>query len=285
MLYLADELGYFREEEIDVQLLELTSLGDVRRNFAMGRADVMACTLIEFLLVAANQDQYPSIIHIADYSKGADVLLASSKYQSIKDLRGARIGFEPSTLDAINLHAALSHAGMSLSDVQLVPVHATDKVEAFQTDKVDAVQCYPPDSLTLAADKHVNKLFDSSEIPKMIVDVLVVDTDWLHANRSRAAALRRAYSRAYDFYASDPDAACEIMARRMGMSIDDFRLAMQGIELVTPAQQDSFFGEAGLLLPALGLTAEAMKSIGMLPGPFNIDRERISACSAGAPLK
>lgn len=49
LIYLAQEQGYFREEGLEVRLLEFSSLSDTRRAYERGQVDIMACTVIEVL--------------------------------------------------------------------------------------------------------------------------------------------------------------------------------------------------------------------------------------------
>lgn len=283
MLFLADELDLFKQEGVEVRLLELTSLGDVRRTYESGRADLMACTLIECLL--ASQEDCPAILHVADYSNGADVLLVSPAISDLTELLGARIGFEPSTLDAVHLHAALAQVGLTLADVEPVPLHASDKVEAFRSGHVDAVQCYPPDSTNLLSSTDAKSLFDSSQIPDLIIDVLAARESWVQVHPVEAASIRRAYCRACNYYLQNPDTAVSIMARRLGITADEFREAMQGIAVVTPEQQPDYLCATGKLIPAIKLTCDGMKSMAMLPSEFTPDPlvRAVSYVQEGAP--
>lgn len=61
-LYLAQEKGFFAQEGINLEILELYSLEDTLRTFTQGRADGMASSISEVVQAASmTQDQ----IHIA----------------------------------------------------------------------------------------------------------------------------------------------------------------------------------------------------------------------------
>ncbi len=270
-LYLAEEAGYFEQEGVPLQLVELTSLGDVRRAFETGRADVMACSAIELLLVHHAATCAPQAFLVADYSNGADVLLARPELKSMSDLRGCRVGFEPSTLDAVHLFAALRSAGLSLSDVQLIPLPDAEKTDAFLRNELDAVQCYPPVSTSLMAGRQLNTLYDSSHIPQAVVDVLVANESTIRSQPDLLEGLVRAYGRAQQLYLDQPEHAMEIMCRRTGMPRAEFQSAMQGIRILDRHQQLPELTAPEGLQHSLNWTANVMSAAKMFSKPLATD--------------
>ena len=102
-VYLADEKGYFDEEGVSIQFLELASLADARRVFEQGQVDLTFCTLVEVLLMNEVVSEDPvKVIAAVDYSNGSDVLLARDEIQGLRDIRGRRIGVEPESVDGVS---------------------------------------------------------------------------------------------------------------------------------------------------------------------------------------
>jgi Integrase core domain/NMT1-like family len=74
-LYLAQEKGVYREEGLEVRLVEFSSLSDARRAYERGQINAIAATVIEVLQARDNSSRSPQIVQVTDYSNGADVIL------------------------------------------------------------------------------------------------------------------------------------------------------------------------------------------------------------------
>ena len=97
-IFLAQEKGYFRDEHLNVRLVEFSSLSDCRRAYERGQIDAMGTTVVEVLMTRDQSSRSPQIVRICDYSNGADVILAQSAITNGAGLRGARIGVELASL-------------------------------------------------------------------------------------------------------------------------------------------------------------------------------------------
>lgn len=134
---------------------------------------------------------------VFDVSMGADVLLARPEIDSLAALRGRRIGVEPTTLGSLLLGRALAAGGLVRADVEVAALPGGHEA-AWAAGSLDAVITSEP------AAGHLRRLgavplFDSRQLPQLIVDVLAIRKDapsW-HAGALRAAigghfrALRR----------------------------------------------------------------------------------------------
>jgi len=85
-LFLAQEKGYFADEGVNVELVELSSLSDVRKAFERGQVDGMASSLVEVLEVSKNSNRQAVVSLMADYSNGADVILAGKRFADVVSL-------------------------------------------------------------------------------------------------------------------------------------------------------------------------------------------------------
>lgn len=263
-LYLAQERGFFEAEGVEVQLVELESLGDSRAAFENGAVDAFGSTLVELLVSHAQATRHPQAFFVADYSNGADMLLADSTIRTLAGLRGKRIGLEAGSIDVIGVAAALASAGLTLRDVELVPMPQNEKDYAFEHGTIQAVQCFPPGSADLEARPGVHRLFDSSRTPGLIVDVIVADSVDLAKHTARYAAFLRAVARAQDWAASHPEDAFALMAAREGLSPEAFEEGLAGLHIVPMQEQARHLGPAGGTLAALKLTRDALLATGTI---------------------
>jgi NitT/TauT family transport system substrate-binding protein len=266
-LFLAEEQGFFEDENVDVRLVECMSLADVRRTFELQQADVMACTLVEALLAGEQSSQTPQVVLVADFSKGGDVLIARREIKTLADLRDCRIALEPASLDVVNVFMALQRAELQFDDVNIVPVSQTEMPARFERRDVDVVQCYPPVSSALLARDDTHVLFNSTLIPDAIADILAADADFVTEHPDKLAAILRAYARARKFYLKHPGAAVEIMARRTGMTATEFEAGLAGVSLVHPDESADSAGDLEARLQnSLSITARALIKMGLITG-------------------
>lgn len=209
-LFLARDLGYYGGQP--VQLLSFFSNTEVMRAYRNGAIDVAAVTADEALLLAETlPDQ--RILLVCDVSHGADVILAKPQFPSLADLKGRRIGVETTALGAYMLAQALARAGLTAQDVTVVPTTLDEHEAAFRQDRVDAVVTFEPIRSRLLAAGAVS-VFDSSQIPGEIVDVLLTRAGKMDSARQPLTALVRGWFKALDYLRQNPTAAARRMAVR-----------------------------------------------------------------------
>lgn len=230
-LFLAQEKDFFKEAEI--RFIELPAASESIRAFENGNVDVVLLTLDEVLRLA-DRGHEPRIILVMDYSKGADVILSQTNLKSLHELKGRTVGVEMTALGAYVLARALEKAELRPDDVKVVQLLITETETAFLTRKVDAVVTFEPHrTRLLAAGAHT--LFDSSQIPNEIVDVMVVRKSLLDDAPPALFRLVGGHFRALEFLRQNRPEAADIMARREGISRAEF---LHALELLHQPGQD-----------------------------------------------
>lgn len=142
-LHLAQAKGFFKQAGLNIELVEMASLADVQRVYIQGRADGLASTIIEAVHAAGNTQEPLAIVHIPDYSNGADIILAHNSIKSVKDLKGKKIGAEIGSLGMYILSLALDKNGLKLSDVEILNVEQLAGEQAMLNREIDAFVSYP----------------------------------------------------------------------------------------------------------------------------------------------
>lgn len=261
-VFVAEQQGFFRSEGLDVRIVEMETGNDSRSAFEREAVDIFAGTLVELLVARAQSGRRAQAFFVIDHSNGSDMLVADSTVATIADLRGSRVGFQPGSVDVVGLAAALESAGMDFSDITLVPVTEDMKPDAFLKGEVSAVQCFPPGSARIEARPGAHRLFDSSRIPGVIVDVFVADSAFIAGHTAQFSAFVRALGRAEEFARDHPDEAMAIMAAREKLSVAEFRRAYSGLRIEPMREQWSHLGRGGQLRNTLALTARALEGTG-----------------------
>jgi NitT/TauT family transport system substrate-binding protein len=224
-LYLARDLGYYPSNRI--RLVEYTSASEVIRAFRNRAIDAAALTMDEALLLAATTPDL-RVILVLDVSHGADVILAKPGVSGLRDLKGRRIGLETGALGAYMLTRSLQTVGMAPTDVRPVSLEISEHERAFREGRVDAVVTFEPVRTKLLS-AGARQLFDSSQIPGEIVDLLAVRHSESEQRGGEIELLLRGWFMAHDYIRREQSQAASLMAHREGLSPEEFLDSLRGL--------------------------------------------------------
>jgi NitT/TauT family transport system substrate-binding protein len=171
------------------------------------------------------------VMMVADVSNGADVILAKPEFGSMKDLKGHRIGVETTALGAYVLLRALQLSGLTREDIEIVPVEFSEDEAAFTHGIVDAVVTYEP-TRTKLRNLGARQIFDSSQMPGEIVDVLVMRAEYLQAHPDSVQLLVQSFYRAQRYLKEKPQDFLRIAAARENTTPDEFRSSLALLRLL-----------------------------------------------------
>jgi len=262
-LYLARELG--RLDPKVVQLVEYPSASEVMRAFRNQAIDGMVISLDELFGLAADGLQ-PRIILVVDVSHGADAIVGRASMRSMKDLKGKRVAVESGALGAYVLSRALALNGMRASDVKAVPLESNEQPGAFQKGQVDAAVTFDPyrDQLLRAGAK---TLFDSTQIPGEIVDLVAVRAGVLDQQPKAVQALLSGWLAAIAYLKREPQDAARRMGIRQQTTGEQFLKALKGLHIPSREENLKMLGGtkpelamSGRRLMALMLEAKLLRA-------------------------
>ena len=210
-------------------MVEYSSATQVIRAYRNNAIQVAALTMDEVLLLLENGLD-PRVILVMDISNGGDAILAKPEIKNLEDLRGKRIGVESTALGAFFLSQALNTVGLQPSDVHIVSSEINEHERMFLQDLFDAVVTFEPvRSRLLGANAHL--IFDSSQVPGEIVDVLVIAKDTLAHSPEAVDALLNGWFKALDYLNTRPREAAPLMARRLRVSAEEVLASYKGLKL------------------------------------------------------
>ncbi len=225
-LYLARQLGFYEKSQL--RLVEFNSASDVITALRNGSLEAAALTLDEALTLL--QDGFKlKIILVMDFSDGADVLLGKPHVKSLEMLRGKTIAVENSAVGAVLLDGALQAANLGVADVEIVSCTLNEHKMCFKD--ADAIVTFEPVKTQLLK-QGVIQLFDSSQIPNRIIDVLVVLEDVLTADPGVLRQLLQGYFKARQYYLDNQEKAAELIAPRMSLTAEEVINTFAGINLL-----------------------------------------------------
>ena len=247
-LYLARDLN--RLDPAMVQLVEYPSASEVLRAFRNQAIDGMVISLDELFGLAADGFK-PKIILVVDVSHGADVVVGRSTMRTMHDLKGKSVAVESSALGAFVLSRALAVNGMQASDVNIVHLESNEQPAAFEKGQVDGAVTFDPYRMQFL-QAGARTLFDSTQIPGEIVDLLAVREDVIGSKQNSIQALLGGWFSAIDYMRTDPADAARRMGIRQQTSGEQILAAQQGIHVPTRAENLRMLGGAAPELAVAG---------------------------------
>jgi NitT/TauT family transport system substrate-binding protein len=187
---------------------------------------------------------------VGDFSDGNDALIVKGE-GDIASLRGKPVNLVELSVSHYLLARALESAGMAEADLAgVVNTSDADMIAAFATPEVEAVVTWNPLASAILATPGARSLFDSSDIPGEIIDLLVVNTETLAANPALGKALVGAWYEAMAVMASDtPEgiAARTAMAEASGTDLAGFEAQLASTRMFwAPADALAFMRDPAL---------------------------------------
>ena len=242
---IAIEKKMFEKEGVDVQFEWFDYVASMDA-FAAGQLDAVSMTNGDALVTGSTGAQSVMIL-VNDYSDGNDMIIGAPGIESIKDLKGKKIGVEIGFVDHLLLLKGLEKAGMTEADVELVNVPTNETPQVLASGQVDAVGAWQPSSgQALSMVPGSKRIYSSADEPGLIYDVLAVSPTSLAANRDEWQKVVKVWYQAVDFL-KDPETreeAISIMAARVGLEPEEYKGFMDGTKILTLEEALPFMKKA-----------------------------------------
>ena len=228
--HVAAAKNFFAQKGLEkVELVNFAEDKDINAALASGQLD--AANIATHTAMGMAAAGLPiKIVMLLDFSMSADAIIAGKDIKSIADLKGKQVAFEQGTTSDILLNYALQGNGMTIADVQPVPMPAADAGSALIAGRVPVAVTYEP-YLTVARkqDPNVALLFTAGVDPGLVSDVLVVRDEVLKNKPGQVYAMIAAWQAAYQAYQTDTPGAREIISKAVGSSADELGTAFDGV--------------------------------------------------------
>ena len=280
VLHLAQEKGFFEQVGLNVELVRVASLADTQRVYLNNKVDGLTSTLIEAIQIQSFAVRPLTIALITDYSLGGDAIVAHESITKIKDLKGKTIGTEVSSLGIYVLQRGLQKHNLNLDNVTIKNVEQMSGIKEMNKGDISAFVTYPPISTELLKNPNYHVIFDSSEIPKEVVDIVSISQSYLKLHPKTLEKLWQAWQLSYDFLNTHRDEALAIMAKHEGLTLAEFSEAFDNLEMQTGDTQAELINQDFLheVTEKVCQTLWSIKSIdkpcGFVPSMFHMPLEQ-----------
>jgi len=244
--FVAQEKGFFDEEGVEVELINIEDPKVRFAALAAGRIDGLATTVDTVPLYLKPDIAYRYVFAVDD-SVGGDGVVARNEIKTIADLEGKKVAFNNGTVSQFYINVLLERAGLTEDDIEAVQMSQGDAGSAFVAGHVDAAVTWEPWLTRGAEAEHGKILADTSTEPGLVTDVFVVPEAALTDRKSDVEAIYRAWVKAVTFVDENPDEAYPIMAEGVGGWLDDpavFAETLEKVSYFDGEENKAFFGTA-----------------------------------------
>jgi len=228
---LADKLGYFADEGLDVTNQLIESGPDIAPMVSGGSADVSIQTNFMDIILKSNDVPVKIIAPLAQIA-GTQAVVGNKDLMlsSAKDLEGKTIGI-PSGADVmIAINNMGEELGVDVSKIRFVNLAPSDAVVALERGGIDAMAAWEP-FITKGIQSGGTFLFSGtkSALPEKQGDVqwmsvhttIQVTDKFLSNNPNTLKAILRALKRATDFINENREEAIRILAPELHLSEEE----------------------------------------------------------------
>jgi NitT/TauT family transport system substrate-binding protein len=173
---------------IEIEVVQINDYIESINQYTAGQFDGCVMTNMDALTIPAAGGVDSTALIVGDFSNGNDgVVLKGAK--SLKDIKGQQVNLVELSVSHYLLARGLETVGLKESDVKVVNTSDADMVAVYGTKDVTAVTTWNPLLSEILTQPGSTKVFDSSQIPGEIMDLMVVNTETLKKNPALGKAL------------------------------------------------------------------------------------------------
>lgn len=258
-LFLARDMGYFKEGGLDVDLELIEESAIYMAAFAAGELQGSASTIDETMKYRSKDFCFKAVRALDD-SHGGDGILVGKDVNTFADIKGKEVALNEGSVSQFWFNLLLKKNNMTEADVQITNMTADDAASAFMADRIPVAVTWEP-HLTMATKANKGKvLINSSETPGAIVDVVALGCDVIKNQPDDVKALVKGLDKANEFIKENPQKAYEVMAKGVGGWLSDpkdFAASAAGVNFYDKERNAKFLtggdeGEAGKLIKIAG---------------------------------
>ena len=217
-LYVAQEMGYFDEAGLDVEIVQPPEdgaealVGTGKAQFCVTFQDSMLPTI-----VGENKMPLKAVAALVQHNTSGIISRKGEGADKPKGLEGKKYATWDLPIEKATLKQVVEDDGGDFSKVQLIPSTVTDESSALQTKSVDAIWVFygwagvatklNNVETDYFAFKDINPVFD------YYTPVIAGNTDWMAENPDLTKGFLTAMKKGYEYTIAHPDEACEILMK------------------------------------------------------------------------
>jgi len=243
---------------IKIDVTQFNDYVESMNQFTAGGFDAVTLTNMDGLSIPLAGGVDTTAVIVGDFSNGNDAVILKNK-GTLADIKGQNVNLVQFSVSDYLLARALESLKMSERDVKVINTSDADMVAAYKTADVTAVVTWNPLVSTILEDPTAKKVFDSSQIPGEIIDLMAANTATLKDNPDFGKALAGIWYETAAYMKADTaeaKAARDAMGKASGTDLKGFDAQVAATKLFDkPADALAFTSS-----PALPKTMDSVRN-------------------------
>jgi len=174
---------------IEIEVVQINDYIESINQYTAGQFDGCVMTNMDALTIPAAGGVDSTALIVGDFSNGNDGIVLKGKDKTLKDIKGQNVNLVELSVSHYLLARGLETVGLKEADVKVVNTSDADMVAVYGTKDVTSVVTWNPLLSEVLAQPNSTKVFDSSQIPGEIMDLMIVNTETLKKNPALGKAL------------------------------------------------------------------------------------------------
>lgn len=263
-VFVAREKGFFAEEGLDVEVVVFNSNSDMFTAFLKGDLDATGLGSAGAFPFEATEPGRIKFIYGQNNKSYSLVVAKDSAIDSLKGLKGKRVGTWPSPTSKTFLKLLFDKQGIKDGDYEIVPLEFKSLNRALQRNEVDAV--FNTDLFTEAGIRAgISRYLIRQPLPELLIDPTfngggMLRTKMIEKDPDRAERYIRAFRKAIDFINNDERSARLVMLKYLPFEE----------EVVLHAPMDQFVTAEQINVPKAQELADMLAAAGLVKGKIDV---------------
>lgn len=217
---------------ITVDIVQINDYVESINQYTAGAFDGVSATNMDTLSIPSGGGVDTTALIIGDYSNGNDAVILKGE-GGLADLKGKPVNLVELSVSHYLLARGLDTVGLEESDLDaVINTSDADMIAAYATKDVEVVVTWNPlVSEITGSNPDANALFDSSQIPGEILDLMVVNTDTLADNPAFGKAVAGAWYEVMGLMAAGDEEVLTAMAEASGTDLAGYKAQMAATEM------------------------------------------------------
>ncbi len=178
---------------ITIELTQINDYVESINQYTAGAFDACTMTNMDMLTIPAAGGVDSTALVVGDFSNGNDGIVLKGKGKKLADIKGLSVNALELSVSHYVLARALETVGLRERDIKLINTSDADIVAAFSASDTKAVVAWNPQLGEIVAQPDAQLVFDSTQIPGEVIDMMVVNTQVLKDNPNFAKAMTGAW--------------------------------------------------------------------------------------------
>ncbi len=249
---------------IDVEIVQINDYIESINQYTAGAFDGVSATNMDTLSIPAGGGVDTTALIVGDYSNGNDAVVIKGD-GDLTSLVDKPVNLVELSVSHYLLARGLDSVGLSEADLGgVINTSDADMIAAYTTDDVEAVVTWNPLVSTILEEPGANKIYDSSDIPGEIIDIMFVNTEVLAANPDFGKAVAGAWYEVMGLMAAGDEEVLTAMAEASGTDLTGYQAQLDSTEMFFEAADGVAFTSDDALKTTMVEVAEFLFDKGIL---------------------